>query len=178
MKNYKSVYFLLLVLCMLIGCYSSAQTPIRQGAYTVNNIKYYVSKPSVYDKSYGIWRNEKPNIPAWKDIDGFPMDIIRAKITNGDVWKNRVISLLGSQKVQQLKQNTEILGLSFTLKPTGEVYYITFDTKGNTVLTLEDIAKIDRELVNNYIATLSSTQDKHKQLSSISLNYEIDFSKY
>jgi hypothetical protein len=178
MRNIKSVYFLVFILCMLVSCYTSAQTPIRQGIYTLNNIKYEVAEPSIYNGSYGIWRNKTPEIPRWKDIDGFPMDILRTKITNGDVWKNRILTILGAKKVQQLKEKNEILDMRFTLKPTGGVYYISYNVKGNTVLTLEDIAKIDQDLVNNYIATLSSTQDKHKQLSFISLNYEIDFSKY
>src|SRR5690606_41671230 len=122
MKNYKSIYFLLFFLCMLVSCYSSAQTPVRKGIYTLNNIKYEVADPSIYNGSYGIWRNVTPEIPRWKDIDSFPMDILRTKITNGEIWKNRVIAVLGSQKVQQLKQKKEILKLDFTLKPTGGIY--------------------------------------------------------
>src|SRR5690606_33249231 len=116
MKNYKSIYFLLFFLCMLVSCYTSAQTPVRKGIYTLNNIKYEVADPSIYNGSYGIWRNVTPEIPRWKDIDGFPMDILRTKITNGEIWKNRVIAVLGSQKVQQPCQATSLYAFKFIIK--------------------------------------------------------------
>ncbi|TDQ79071.1 hypothetical protein [Sphingobacterium yanglingense] len=178
MRNNNIVLVLFFSIIMLAWNVLLAQeTAIKKGTYVVKDITYEVGAPSRYG-STPIWRRDIPKLkPNREFVDNIALDYIETKVTNHEMWRNRVKAVLGKTKQDALSRAGERLILRFEFSPDGKILNIAFSVKTGTVLTLADIASIDRDLRKNYIATFSSLDNGHKHLYWIAINGELDFAK-
>lgn len=154
---------------------SNAQQPLEAGTFVIKEITYQVTKSEMYP-SFSISRSGNPKLPENKQVvNNIALDYIKTRLTNEDRWKQLVKAAIGSEKVRSMKHNKEALGLTFYLRPDGKAFFILYKTNTPTVLSIEDIAKIDRVLMENYRATFTSFKDGHQYLSYIYINSELNF---
>src|SRR5690554_266247 len=161
---------------LLISSTASAQS-LKAGEYTVNGIRFkvYESKEKTF---FGIVRANRPFIPENKEtINGIASYYVRPTLTNKEAWQQMTINILGNQRVAALKQNKERLNVRFFVKPNGEIYYMAFRVTHNSILTLQEIVKIEQVLLKKYKMALKSDNNAHLQLAWIMINSELDFSK-
>lgn len=169
-----AVFFSIVLACSVLYAQESS---IKKGKYVVNDIAYEVGTPNQYGTT-AIWRRDKPKLkPNREFVDNIALDYIGTKVTNHDVWRNRVKAVLGKTKQDALCRAGERMRLMFEFSPDGKILNIAFSVKTGTILTLADIASIDRDLRANYIATFSSLDNGHKHLYWIAINGELDFAK-
>lgn len=152
-----------------------AQGTIKAGTYTINEIDYKISKNDTYS-FYSIYRPNRPRLPQNREIvNNIPLDYIKTRLTNQDVWKQLVKESLGMDKVKELKQNGEELELTFYFRPNGSVFFILYKLATQTDLTIEDVARIDQVLMKDYKGTFTSINDGHQYLYYIDINSELNF---
>lgn len=169
--------FVVLLATMLLSVKLMAQIPIDTGIFTVNNIEYRVSKPDVHPR-FGIMRVNRPYTPPNRTIvNNIPLDYIGTNVTNLDASNQIVRDVLGTIKLNALKQNGERLDIHFSFKPDGKIIYAYYGVEANTILTLNDIAKIDSALLMDYKATFTSVQNAHQYLYSISAFFSLNLAK-
>jgi len=176
MKKYTIIIFI-----YIVSLISSLQTAFAQeitlGEHTINNSTYKVSLS--YDQlRILIVRKNKPFIPSNKEIiDGLASSIVYPKATNLQEWQQLAINTLPKEKVNNLKQHKDRLSIIFVVKPSGEIYYMTYILPHNTILTLQDLSNIDKEIMGNYKLKIESVKSRHLQLSSIIITSNLDFGK-
>lgn len=150
---------------------------LKAGEYTINGIQYEVRESKEYSY-FGVSRKVVPETAENKEtINGLPSYYVKPVPTNEAVWHQLVFSVLGSQRIAALKQNKDRLDITFYFKPNGEIYYMTFMLKNNSIFTLQEIVNIERELLQKYKATLKSDNNGHLQLAWMSIYTQLDFSK-
>ena len=176
MKKYTIIIFL-----YIVSLVSSLQLAFAQeitpGEHTMNNSTYKVTLS--YDKlRIHIVPKNKPSIPDNKEIiDGLTSSIVYPKATNLQEWQQLAINTLTKEKVDSLKQRKERLSIILVVKPSGEIYYMTYSLPHNTILTLQDLSNIDKKIMGNYKLKIESVKSRHLQLSSIIITSDLDFGK-
>lgn len=177
MRNMNIILAMFFSIVIICGVLHAQESGIKKGTYIVKDITYEVGTPNQYG-STAIWRRDRPKLkPNREIVDNIALDYIGTKVTNHDVWRNRVKAVLGKTKQDALNRAGERIRLMFEFSPEGKILHIAFSVKTGTVLTIADIASIDRDLRENYIATFSSLDNGHKHLYWIAINGELDFAK-
>ncbi|MFD2556314.1 hypothetical protein [Sphingobacterium tabacisoli] len=175
-NNIVAVVFFAFLL-VVSGLLSAQEKNIKEGIWTINNVVYRVGAPNNYG-STAVYRRDKPILkPNREIVDNIPLDYINVKVTNESEYISRVKTLLGKRKIEALNNTKERLMLTFYFAPDGKILDLTFGVKTGTLLTLDEIASIDRDLRDQYRATFSSINNGHKHLYWIAINGEIDFGK-
>ena len=173
MKRHIISFFAFLLLASPLA---NAQS-LKEGEYTVNGVLYRVHESKEYSH-FGIQRKNKPYIPENKEtINGLPSYYVKPVPTNEAVWHQLVLNVLGSQRIAALKQNKDRLRITFYCKPNGEIYYMRLNVRKHSIFTLQEVVKIEQELLQKYKATLKSDNNEHLQLSWTGITSELDFSK-
>src|SRR5690606_19185604 len=176
MKKYTIIIFL-----YIVSLVSSLQLAFAQeitlGEHTINNSTYKVTLS--YDQlRIHIVPKNKPSIPDNKEIiDGLISSEVYSKPTNLKEWQQLAINTLPKEKVDNLKQRKEKLSIIFVVKPSGEIYYMSYTLPHNTILTLQDLSNIDKKIMDNYKIKMQSPKNRHLQLSYIIKHSELDFEK-
>lgn len=171
----KRVSILVLLLTTLFSSVSTAQQHLAEGVYTINNVRYTVEKSNRYS-FYVVRKENKPVMKPNRDVvDNIPLMYIDTRVNNENEWKQLVKNTLGAGKVNALIQGEEKLAVTFYLQPNGKIIYSTFRVDINTILNLDDIARVDCALRENYTAALTSKHNAHQHLYWISINDELNF---
>ncbi|GEM_PF-1455265 len=173
-----SIFKLLFVALFIgFGCQLFAQQAIISGIYTLDTVEYRVASPSEYGTIL-ISRTQQTKMRENRTIvNDIPLDYIRTRMSNEEVYKQIVKDVLGSAKVNALKNAGEQLNFYFYFEPTGKILNLDFNVKAGTLLTLNDIANIDRALREKYTATFTSINNGHQYLYWIANNGRVDFRK-
>jgi len=176
MKPNNIVPFLLFIVSIIIFNTSFAQElAIKEGTYVLNEITYKVDSLNIYDRCV-IYRNQRPQLkPNRSIVDGLPLDYIDLELTNYDVLVNKVRTLLGKTKCDALSRAGERILFTFIFDPNGRIIDITFAINANGILTLLDIAVLDKDLRESYTGTFKSDFNGHKHLYWIHYNCYIRF---
>jgi hypothetical protein len=110
----------------------------------------------VYSKS-NKYNNGIPYSAAEKDPRFLPMHPKREMHINIDSIKQIVYTVL-NKKLSELKINKESMNILLKFEPNGNLTDIGFSLHQNTLITLEDIEAIDRQLRVTIKATFTGTQ--------------------
>ena len=159
----KTVFLFLIVFLCSKGYTQTRLTPgeIKGKHYTfiinklrqIDTIKYIdvYSKSNKYNS--GIPRSEKEKAPHFLHMHDRDIHV------NNDNVKQIVLNVL-NKKLPALKQNKEQMTIIITLEPDGKLTDVSFTLRENTLVTLEDIEAIDRQLKANIKATFTGNQYK------------------
>ena len=178
MKTFINPIILSTVLCLLFIPNLQAQQAIREGTFTISKSTYKISKLNTY-KEYVIGNVDKSELkPDPEVVNGFPSEFIRTKMTNSKELDKVACEALGKDKREQLTAAQEKISGWIYYRADGTVINMVFAVKENTVLTLDDLARIERVLQKRFTATFESEPSNfHLHLNRITKNYEWDFSK-
>jgi hypothetical protein len=143
-----------------------AQDRLNDGQYTqggkrftvTKNVSAYSGRTSFVVREVGRF-DHKP-FPAAKDPNGIPTG---KKDIHFDIDKVKEIvnTILATDK-KNLQANKDRIDLSFTfLRESGSIENISYFFDGNTIITLKDIAKIDRELKKTIKASFTGNEYKN-----------------
>jgi|SRR6185312_16212931 len=169
----KNIIFLLFAAFTHITCF--AQTKLAPGeikgahsTFIISNIGPFggVRDIAVYSKSNkynnGIPRSEKEKARHFLPMHNTDIHV------NNDAIKQIVYDVL-NQKLAALKQNKEQINLITNFEPNGKLTGISFGLHENTLITLEDIEKIDRQLRQNIRATFTGKE----YLQYVAITYNV-----
>jgi len=110
----------------------------------------------VYSKS-NKYNNGVPYSKAEKDPQFLPMNPKKDTHVNNEAINQIVYSVL-NKKLDALKRNKEQMNLIFDFEPDGKLTDISFGLNENTLITLQDIEEIDRQLRASIKATFTGKQ--------------------
>jgi hypothetical protein len=147
-------------LCLLyIQC--SAQKPIalgevkgKQTTFVVNELKPFNSEKNIIIYS----KNNKYNngVPYPKNPSLPPLPLRYVTVNKADV-KPIVYDIL-KQKIDLLQRNKETIAVHVLFKTTGEVADISFTLHENTLITIQEIEEIDKQLRSKIKASFTGKQ--------------------
>ena len=121
----------------------------------------------VYSKS-NLYNNGIPYSKVEKDRSFLPMNPKRDMHVNNDAIKQIVYNVLNN-KLDALKHNKEIMNIILKFHPDGQITDIGLGLHENTLITLQEIEDIDRQLRVNIKATFTGKQ----YLQYIAINYDV-----
>lgn len=155
-----------------------AQQPLRKGIVKIGENTYEITK-SKTRPVYLIWNIDNSELkPNPLEANGFPTEYIRTKMTNEKELEKIVCEALGKEKREQLTAAKEKISGQINYRPDGSVIRVVFGVQENTVLTLDDLAQVERTLQQRFKASFESDPPNfHLHLYHISKNYELDFGK-
>lgn len=137
--------------------------------YKYDSKIFKVKKNTYLDRSMfsvrALGRFENKRTPRPKDPNGFPMD---KKDIHVDINKvKEIIIKVLTTNIKELEKNKDRIGLSFEfLSENGEVESILYGLNGNTLITLKEISKIDKEIKKNIKATFTGKEHNNFYLIS------------
>lgn len=173
--NFIKAVFILLFFGMSSKLF--AQQAIPAGTYTVNSVEYIVMQKGKYGSFLVLRKNRPARQQNREVVNNIPLDYIQTRVTNEDVYKQLVKNTLGLTKLNALKQAGERIHITFYFTSAGEIIDVNYSISTTSLLTLNDIANIDKVLRENYTATFSSINNGHQYLYYVVINGEIDFTK-
>src|SRR5690606_21366074 len=126
-----------------------------------------------------IWNVDQSELkPNPLEANGFPTEYIRTRMTNEMELQKMACEALGKEKREQMVAAKEKISGWIYYRADGTVINLVFGVKENTVLTLDDLARIESTLQQRFKASIESEPPNfHLHLYHISKNYEWDFSK-
>jgi hypothetical protein len=155
-----------------------AQQAIREGTFTIGKNTYGITK-SKYTPTYIVENIDISELkPNPLEANGFPTEYIRTKMTNEKELQKMACEALGKDKREQLTAAKEKISGLIYYRADGSVINMVFSIQENTVLTLDDLARVERTLQQRFKASFESDPPNfHLHLYYISKNYELDFGK-
>lgn len=155
-----------------------AQQTIREGVFTIAGNTYKISN-SLLTPTYLIENTDKTELkPNPLEANGFPTEYIRTKMTNEKELQKLACEALGKKTIEKLTAAKEKISGRINYRPDGSVIRVVFGVQENTVLTLDDLARVERTLQQRFKASFESDPPNfHLHLYYISKNYELDFGK-
>lgn len=168
---YTTIIFLIFIPNLL------AQQVIREGVFTIDGGTYEITKMSNYSR-YVIGNCDRSElIPNLDVVDGVPLELANTKIINKKELKKIAREALGKEMTGQLATaKEEILG-SIYYRPDGTVIRVVFSVSENTILTLDDLIRVEEALKTRFKASLESVGNLHEHLYHINFAFEWDFGK-
>ncbi len=161
---------LILIFLAFMLCFSSfAQSPLKDGKYSYDGKTFKVTKHTYLEKNSfsvrAIGRFEDKRPPAPKDPHGYPTN---KKDIHFDIDKvKEIINNVLSVNEKNLMKNKDRIDLSFTfLEEDGSVENISYFFNNNTLISLKEIAKIDREIKKSIKATFTGKEHNNFYLIS------------
>lgn len=177
MKNFINL-ILTTVIFLLFIPNIQAQQAIREGTFTIGKNTYGITK-SKYTPTYIVENIDKSELkPNPLEANGFPTEYIRTKMTNEKELEKIVCEALGKDKREQLTAAKEKISGWIYYRADGSVINMVFSIQENTVLTLDDLARIESTLQQRFKASFESQPPNfYQHLYHISIGYEWDFGK-
>ncbi|MEJ5054628.1 hypothetical protein [Sphingobacterium sp. MYb382] len=171
----RKILITLIILAFWTPIQIFAQQDIKPGEYKIRNLPYIVREIST-SKYYVINRDEKNALKENpKMVNDLPTERLDIRLTNGTSLQQSVIAALTDDKIKLLKASKENLQVYLFCSSNGTIINILFTVKTGTILTLEDIYKMDKYLRKNYKPTFSSVQNGHQQLNWVDAMQTINF---
>ena len=166
------------IICLSCILNLQAQQTIREGIFTIAENTYEISRLNEY-KKYIIENVDKSELKLDPlEVNGFPTEYIRTKMTNEKELQKLACEALGKKTIEKLTAAKEKISGRINYRPDGSVIRVVFVVQENTVLTLDDLARVERTLQQRFKASFESDPPNfHLHLYYISKNYELDFGK-
>lgn len=155
----KTFIYIFVVCALCTSCF--AQTALKEGQHTYDGKTFdvkrhtYLERTSISVSAIGRFYDKRPPLP--KDPNGLP---VKKKDVHFDIEKVKgIVNNVLASKRDELNRNNDRIDLSFAfLKQDGSIEYISYFLNGNTLIKLEDIAKIDMEIKRNVKATYTGNE--------------------
>jgi len=155
----KNIIYSLLISVTCITC--SAQTRLTpgeiKGKHETFIIKLIQPLPNDTQKLWVVSsKSNKYNngIHSPQNRILIPMDEKKDVHVNNDTIKLIIYQILNN-KLNALKTNKDVVGLIFIFKPNGRLTDIVFSMHSNTLITLQEIEEIDKQLRAHIKATFT-----------------------
>ncbi|SFS31573.1 hypothetical protein [Sphingobacterium wenxiniae] len=172
----KNRLFVSLLMLFLINI-ASSQTPLRSGDFTVNGIDYKIGQLELYN-NFVFSPNHKIEVPKNPEMvrnNTVPSVEISPRLTNREQLKNMVKSNFTAEQIHQLRKNKEYINLTMFVDSKGKPLYIWFGVDKNTILTIEQLAKVHQTVKTKFVAETASRDNLHLELNSSRLSDRIYF---
>jgi hypothetical protein len=166
------------IICLSCILNLQAQQPLRKGIHKIGENTYEVSESGTRSW-YLIWNMDKSELkPNPLEANGFPTEYIRTKVTNEKELQKAACEGLSKKTIEKLIAAKERISGLIYYRADGTVINLVFSVKENTVLTLDDLARIESTLQQRFKASIESEPPNfHLHLYHIRKNYEWDFGK-
>lgn len=149
----KNLFFFLLTTFSVTNCFG--QYKYEAGKYIVEGKTFIVQTVNYGKPKMGIRLETEHEFKGYKapKKDAVPVYIkhIHVDTTKG---KNLILDVLKA-KTTGLKANKESIRIAIVFAQNGNIETISYSVKGNTHITLQEIAKIDKKLKSNIKATFT-----------------------
>jgi len=154
----KKIIYFLIISATCITC--AAQTRLTPGeikgkheTFTIHLFKSMTTDTQKLLVVYSKSNKYNKGIPRAKNPNAIPYNPKTDVHVNNDSIRSIIYRVLNN--IDELKKNKEEMGLIFAFELNGDLTQITFSLHGNTLITLQQIEEIDKQLRANVKASFT-----------------------